>query len=213
MRLLIIIGVRPNVIKLSALLPVINPVHDVRIVHTGQHYDDGLSGQFLREYNILAAEKLDGIRQHSRIQRVARTMLSLETLLESAYRPELVVVIGDSDPAYGGAIAAAIRGLPVAHIEAGLRSQDGEQVEEKNRKVIDSICALHFAPTRRCLENLQRENIVSGVMSGDLHLDALWPGFRPLSDFLQSVLSTGSIRIRPLVDRPPQRSHAVPLPP
>ena len=172
--LMMIVGVRPQIIKLGPLMRALERHHDVRIIHTGQHYDNRMSRQFFGELSLPEPEFLPQVmRNESRLERLAGTLSGLDAVMRRPLSPDLVIVIGDSDPAFAGAVAAATIGFPVAHIEAGLRSFDNAEPEEHNRKCIDALAIMHFAPTATCRDNLLRENIASGVMCGDLHLDAL----------------------------------------
>ncbi len=171
MRIAVVVGVRPQFIKLGVLWRRLQAEHDLRFVHTGQHWDECLSSHFFDEFRIPEPDYKLQVRESSRLKRLSVALVRLKKALADEPRPDLVMVIGDSDPAYAGAIAAATLGFQLAHVEAGLRSEDEAQVEERNRKCIDALSHVHFAPTRHCQANLLRESHGEALMAGDLHLD------------------------------------------
>jgi UDP-N-acetylglucosamine 2-epimerase len=173
LRVLIVVGVRPQFVKLGPLLPHIARDHDVTVVHTGQHWDDALADEILRDFELAPPDIHLRVREDERLRRIALTISGLTPVLEASDRPDLVLLIGDSDPAFAGAVATATTTIPIAHAEAGLRSLNYRQAEERNRLCIDAVAALHFAPTVRCQAHLFRENHPAAVMTGDLHLDAV----------------------------------------
>lgn len=171
MRIVVVIGVRPHFMKLAALRPALVAEHEVLVVHTGQHFDHELSATFLREFGLPAPDRVLAVGSGSHAAQTGRAMLLVETALVEL-RPDLVVVIGDSNTTLAGALAAAKLGLPVAHIEAGLRSFDRQLPEEVNRLAIDAVATLHLAPTDAALERLVVEGHGdTAEFVGDLLLD------------------------------------------
>lgn len=167
-----VVGTRPEIVKMA---PVI---HELRrrgaapvVVHTGQHYDDGLSGSLLRELRVRPTRVLRvGSGSHGR--QTARALVALEAeFLRSA--PGVVVAEGDTNTVLAAALAAAKLGIPVAHLEAGLRSRDLRMPEEHNRRLVDHLSALLLAPTREAARNLAREDCWGRVVvTGNTVIDA-----------------------------------------
>jgi UDP-N-acetylglucosamine 2-epimerase len=172
-KLVIVVGVRPQFIKLAPLLEELRSRHTVKIVNTGQHYERSLSEDLFSDLRTSRPDVLLDSHRGSRIVRLSKAMCDLEVEIGRTDSPDAVLVLGDSDPAYTGSLVANVLGLPLAHIEAGLRSGDLDQPEERNRIVIDAASFLCFAPSPNCANNLRREGKRNVVMSGDLHLDAL----------------------------------------
>ncbi len=171
MRLVNIVGTRPQLIKAAALLPELRTGHDVVLVDTGQHWDDRMAGNFFVELGLPQPDYSLGIGGGGHAAQTGRMLLALEPVLE-AERPDAVVVYGDTNSTLAGALAAAKLGIPVAHVEAGLRSFDRRMPEELNRVVSDHLATWCFAPTRTAVANLAREGIVDGVVAvGDLMQD------------------------------------------
>lgn len=157
MTLLHVVGARPNFMKLQ-------PVHSAcrargiaqKIVHTGQHYDDNMSRIFFRELEIPEPDFNLGVGSASHGRQTADVLAKLEDLFE-AERPRRVVVYGDVNSTLAGALAASKLGIPVAHVEAGLRSYDRTMPEEINRVLTDQIADLLFTPSEEAGRNLHRE--------------------------------------------------------
>jgi UDP-N-acetylglucosamine 2-epimerase (non-hydrolysing) len=131
---------------------------DQRLVHTGQHYDDELSGAFLKDLELPEPDEFLGIGSRSHAEQAARIMLALEPVL-AREQPDAVLVAGDANSTMAAAIAAAKMNLPVIHLEAGLRSGDRSMPEEINRIVADHLADLLLTPTRDADENLLTEGI------------------------------------------------------
>lgn len=146
--------------KLSAVLSARSPESALehRVVHTGQHYDQLMSDQFFRDLGLPQPDWHLGIGGGTHAENTGRTMMSLEPILRSE-RPRWLVVYGDVDATLAGALTAAKLGVPVAHVEAGVRSHDRDMPEEINRVLTDSIADLCLTPTRSATRNLQREGI------------------------------------------------------
>jgi UDP-GlcNAc3NAcA epimerase len=172
-KLVVVVGVRPQFIKLAPLLEELRSRHSVTIVNTGQHYERSLSEDLFSDLRTGRPDVLLEIHRGSRIARLSKGISELEVEIDRMDSPDAMVVIGDSDPAYTGSVVANVLGLPLAHVEAGLRSGDQDQPEERNRIVIDAASSICFAPSPNCADNLHREGKRNVVTSGDLHLDAL----------------------------------------
>ena len=171
MRLVSVVGTRPQLIKAAALQPLLRRDHEEIFVDTGQHYDDAMAGNFFGELGLARPDHALGIGGGGHGDQTGRMLIALEPLLEAA-RPEAVVVFGDTNSTLAGALAAAKLGIPVAHIEAGLRSFDRRMPEELNRVVADHLSSWLFAPTPAAVANLAIEGITAGVFEvGDLMLD------------------------------------------
>jgi UDP-N-acetylglucosamine 2-epimerase len=141
------------------------------LVDTGQHYDDELAGQFFAELSLPAPDHALGIGGGGHGEQTGRMLAALEPLLV-AERPDAVLVYGDTNSTLAGALAAAKLTIPVAHVEAGLRSFDRRMPEELNRIVADHLSRWCFAPTPTAVENLAAEGITDGVsLVGDLMQD------------------------------------------
>ncbi len=178
--LLTVFGTRPQFVKVSAVSNAIEAEARRRrmrlrhvVVDTGQHWDDRLAGVFERELGIRRPDAHLSAGGGSALSQVSRMLARLEPLLEKT-RPDLVLVYGDTNSTLAGALAAARLGIPIAHVESGLRSFVRNQPEEVNRAVADRLSTLLFCPTRTAVANLRREGIRSGVvLSGDAMRDAL----------------------------------------
>ncbi|MBL7113751.1 MAG: UDP-N-acetylglucosamine 2-epimerase (non-hydrolyzing) [Bacteroidales bacterium] len=159
-RLLNIVGARPQIIKSSAISRCIrdhfhDKISDI-IVHTGQHYDHNMSSVFFQELAIPEPTHNLGIGSSSHARQTADMMVGLEQLMISE-KPDIVVLYGDTNSTLAGAVAASKLHVPVAHVEAGLRSWNKSMPEEINRIVCDHTSTLLFCPTKASIDNLIRE--------------------------------------------------------
>ena len=176
LRLLAVAGCRPNFVKLAPLLAEMRRREGLEplLVHTGQHYDVEMSDLFFRDLELPAPDFQLGVGSGSQAAQTARVMAEIEPiLLESA--PDLVLVVGDVNSTVAAALTAVKLGIPVAHVEAGLRSFDREMPEEINRVVTDGIADLLFASERSGVENLRREGVAAERVhfAGNVMVDAL----------------------------------------
>jgi UDP-N-acetylglucosamine 2-epimerase len=170
-RIVSVVGTRPQLIKAAALGPTLRARHEDVFVDTGQHYDEAMAGAFFAELDLPRPDHCLGVNGGTQAEQAGRMLLALEPVL-AAERPDAVLVYGDTNSTLAGALAAAKLGLPVAHVEAGLRSFDRSMPEEVNRVVADHLSRWLFAPTPTAVANLAAEGIVDGVtLVGDLMQD------------------------------------------
>jgi UDP-GlcNAc3NAcA epimerase len=159
-KLLTIIGARPQIIKASALSRAIrqqfaNQVTEV-LVHTGQHYDENMSAVFFEELEIPQPQYNLQVGSGSHGQQTAKMIMGIEEILDKE-KPNYVVIFGDTNSTLAGAIAASKLQVPIIHIEAGLRSYNKRMPEEINRIVSDHVSTYLFTPTQTGTDNLKKE--------------------------------------------------------
>jgi len=182
MKLLSVVGARPQFIKaavVSLAIPAFNHRrgNDCRIqemlVHTGQHYDDDMSAVFFQELGIPSPACHLGVGSGPHGQQTGRMLEGLERVMEQE-RPDCVLVYGDTNSTLAGGLAASKLRIPIAHVEAGLRSYNRAMPEEINRVLVDHLSAVLFCPTMQAVKNLSCEGIVTGVhLVGDVMYDSL----------------------------------------
>ena len=164
MRVLTVIGNRPQFVKAAAVSRLLRAEHEELLVHTGQHYDDELSTIFFTELGIPRPEhELGHPRRHEHRADGAHARALVPLLAEE--RPDLVLVYGDTNSTLAGGLAAAQARLPVAHVEAGMRSFDRAMPEEHNRVLTDHLSALLLCPSQTAVANLAREGVAGRVSS------------------------------------------------
>ena len=170
-----IVGARPQFIKAAAVSRVLRAGGQCReiLVHTGQHYDDNMSQVFFDELEIPTPDFHLGIGSGSHGAQTGRMLEQIEQVLLKT-RPDWVLVYGDTNSTLAGALAAAKLHMPVAHVEAGLRSFNRRMPEELNRVAADHVSDLLLAPTEAAIRNLQREGIPDDHIHlvGDVMYDA-----------------------------------------
>jgi UDP-N-acetylglucosamine 2-epimerase len=170
-RLITIVGNRPQFVKAAAVSKRLRERHEEVLVHTGQHYDDELSAIFFRELDLPPPEHELGVGSATNALQVSRTMLAVEAVAREV-NPAFGLVYGDTNSTLGGALACAKLGLPVAHVEAGMRSFDDTMPEERNRILADHLAQLRLCSTETAVENLRAEGISDGVrLVGDVMAD------------------------------------------
>jgi UDP-N-acetylglucosamine 2-epimerase (non-hydrolysing)/UDP-GlcNAc3NAcA epimerase len=160
LRILTVIGNRPQFIKAAAVSPLLRAVHEEVLVHTGQHYDDRLSAIFFTELGIPAPDIELQVALGSATSQTARMLTALEPVLAEV-APDAVLVYGDTNSTLAGALAAAQARIPVAHVEAGMRSYDMTMPEELNRVLTDHASTLLLCSSESARENLRLEGIGS----------------------------------------------------
>jgi UDP-N-acetylglucosamine 2-epimerase (non-hydrolysing) len=156
-----VVGARPNFMKsapVHAALRELAPDVELRLVHTEQHYDDSMSAVFFDELGLPRPDESLGVGSGSHAEQTARALVAVEQSLVN-WRPSLVVVAGDVNSTLAAALAAVKLQLPIAHIEAGLRSFDESMPEEHNRRLTDHVSAVLLAHSESAIENLEREGI------------------------------------------------------
>jgi UDP-N-acetylglucosamine 2-epimerase (non-hydrolysing) len=158
-RFLFVVGARPNFMKVSPILPAMKGRRlESILVHTGQHYDKSMSDYFLSDLGIGEPDINLGVGSGSHTEQIGRIMIGLEKILESQ-RPDVTIVVGDVNSTLAGALTSVKVGIPSAHVEAGYRSFDWTMPEEINRRVVDNVSQLLFAPTNYAVSNLLAEGI------------------------------------------------------
>ncbi|CAM5619259.1 UDP-N-acetyl glucosamine 2-epimerase [Streptomyces xanthochromogenes] len=155
----VVLGTRPELVKLTELIRLLGPA--AHVVHTGQHYDEELSGRFLADLAIPEPTYLSGIGGRPRAVQISAALGQLDALF-TAEPPRAVVVQGDTNAALSGALAANARGIPLVHVEAGLRSHDRNMPEEHNRVLIDRLADVLCAATPANRDNLLAEGVPAG---------------------------------------------------
>jgi len=160
MRMLLVAGARPNFVKIAPLLRAVAAYHDIEatLVHSGQHYDERMSEAFFRDLEIPPPDLNLNVGSASHAVQTAEVMKRFEPVL-LAYAPDVVVVAGDVNSTLACALTAAKLGVPVAHVEAGLRSFDRTMPEEINRVLTDHVSDFLFTTEPSAQRNLRREGV------------------------------------------------------
>src|SRR3954470_117014 len=158
MRIVSLVGNRPQFVKAAAVSRRLRERHRELLVHSGQHYDDELSAVFFRELSLPAPDRRLGVGSGPTAEGVARIMHASEPVL-AAERPDLALVYGDTNTTLAGALSCVRREVPLAHVEAGMRSFDWDMPEERNRVLADHVSDLCLCSTPAAVANLGREGL------------------------------------------------------
>ena len=174
MKVASIVGARPQFIKAAPVSVALKEAgHNEVIVHTGQHYDPQMSDVFFSEMGIAPPDHFLAIGSGSHAEQTGRMMVAVERTLVDE-RPDYALVYGDTNTTLAAALAAVKLGVPLAHVEAGLRSFNRTMPEEHNRVLTDHCADLLFCPTQTAVDNLAREGIARGVhLVGDVMYDSV----------------------------------------
>jgi len=175
MKLLLVIGTRPQIIKSISLIKAAEEDGgvDLSIIHTGQHYDYEMTAAIFDGFSLPAPDVNLEVGSHHSVKQTALIMTRLNDAIKTA--PDIMVVPGDTNSALAAAIVASKRGIPLAHMEAGARSYDMGMHEEVNRRLIDHCSDILFATTANCVENLLDEGVRGKTsLVGDTMLDLFY---------------------------------------
>jgi UDP-N-acetylglucosamine 2-epimerase len=198
MKVVSIVGARPQFIKSAPVSRELRQVAQEILVHTGQHYDDSMSGVFFRDLNLPEPDYDLGVGSGTQAQQTGEMLKKIEEVLLQE-KPEGVLVYGDTNSTLAGALAAAKLHIPVVHVEAGLRSFNRRMPEEINRVMTDHLSALLLCPTETAVKNLEREGVSKSVhLIGDVMYDALRDGVESASK-VSTILDRLHLCGRPFV--------------
>lgn len=191
MKVASVIGARPQFVKIAPLHPEISRKHEHVIIHTGQHYDYEMSQVFFEELKIPSPDYNLEVGSASHAEQTAKMLVAVEKVLLKE-KPDAVIVYGDTNSTLAGALAAAKMLIPIAHVEAGLRSYRMDMPEEVNRVLTDHISSLLLCPSKVAVDNLTKEGIQRGVrLVGDTMIQCLREVEGKLDD---KVLTTYGLR-------------------
>jgi UDP-N-acetylglucosamine 2-epimerase len=187
-----IVGNRPQFVKAAAVSHKLRKEHREVLIHTGQHHDDELSRIFFEELGIPAPDRQLNIHDGTNTDQTARMLAALEPELRDL-RPEAILIYGDTNSTLAGALVAAQQRIPVAHVEAGMRSFDRSMPEELNRVLADHTSDLLFCSTKTAVDNLAAEGIRDHVhLVGDVMAD-LALAFEPVAEERSTALDDNGV--------------------
>ncbi len=171
MNVLTVVGNRPQFIKAAAVSGPLRQAHHETLIHSGQHFDEELSGIFFTELGLPSPDRELGIARGSNTSQTARMLAALEPVIAEV-SPDVVLVYGDTNSTLSGALAAAQARIRVAHVEAGMRSFDRTMPEELNRVLADHTSQLLLCSSEVAVENLRREGVAGQIeLVGDVMVD------------------------------------------
>lgn len=173
LKLVTVVGTRPQFIKAAPVSRALAEAgHQEVLVHTGQHYDSHMSAVFFDELKLPMPAYDLGVGSGTHAEQVGRGLIQLAPILVQE-KPDVVLVYGDTNATLTGALAASQLGIPIAHVEAGLRSYNRLMIEETNRVICDHMATWRFCPTEQAVLNLKKEGVNDQVYAcGDVMLDA-----------------------------------------
>lgn len=174
-KLFVVVGTRPQYIKAAPLLAELkeNKAFDVRFIDTGQHYDHILSGRFIEELELPKPDYNLKIHSDDQAIQISKILLRLSPIIKKEM-PDLVIVFGDTNSTTGASLCAASYGIPVAHVESGLREWNKKIPEEINKLVTDSITDIYFCPSLTAVKNLRKSGISENIHNvGDIGIDTI----------------------------------------
>jgi len=172
-KIITIVGARPQLIKCAALSPALKKYFNQKIIHTGQHYQNELSGNLIKELGMPEPDYCLDISGGSGLSQIGRMLLSIESVFQKE-QPDLVIVFGDTNSTAAGAICASKCGVPIAHIEAGMREFDKSIPEESNKLITSVLSDYHFCPSPSAVKWLAEMGIHQNVfLCGDVMLDLI----------------------------------------
>jgi UDP-N-acetylglucosamine 2-epimerase (non-hydrolysing) len=174
MTVAIVTGTRPEIIKMYPIIKILDKnLIDYTYIHTGQHYDHGLYLKFIEEFGIRKPDYAISFKESTVTGQVARTIKEVGLILDKIL-PTLVLVEGDTNSVLASALAALKARIPIAHIEAGLRSNDWRTVEEHNRRIVDHVSDILFSPSGMSSKNLRNEHVYGEIHTvGNTIIDAI----------------------------------------
>ncbi len=198
MKVLSIVGARPQFVKAGIVSRELRKKEIKEIfVHTGQHYDFNMSEVFFKELQLPKPDYYLGIGSGLHGEQTGKMLIEIEKVLLKE-KPDIVLVYGDTNSTLAGALASAKLHIPVAHVEAGLRSFNKKMPEEINRVLTDHISKFLFAPTEIAVENLKREGITEGVYNvGDVMYDIALESIEKIDE--QEVLDKYNLKSKKFI--------------